>query len=57
MYFFLGGRGGTTFSLESPRGLGDVLTIPHLKNLQSYEIYHKECDVDWSFGRTQTVQK
>ena len=51
------GDGGMAFNLESPAGLGDVLTTPYLINLQCYEIFHKASDVDWWFGETQAVEK
>ena len=51
------GDGGMAFSLESPAGLGDVLTTPYLIKLQCYEIFHKASDVDWWFGATQAVEK
>jgi hypothetical protein len=38
--------GGTAFSLESPAGLETLITTPHLKNFQCYEIFHNASDVD-----------
>ena len=41
----------------SSLAMGEVLTIPHHKNLRRYETFHKTSELDLYFGTTQTVEK
>ena len=39
------------------RRSGEVQTTPHLKNVSCYETFHKASDMEWTFGKTQAVEK